>query len=249
MHLFETLIVLHVISGAAGLIAFWVPVLTRKGASTHRRWGRIACYAFMIAGALAVAMALLSLYGPEKRIPSVTDREVFAGLFGWMMLYLGLLTIGFADYGLGVVKHARSREGLRGWRYQTVIAAVVLSALYCGYYGFGIGEALMIAVALLGVVAMALQQLFIWRTEPPSPRAYVGEHFRALIGMGISAYTAFMSVGLIRWVPEEVFNPLVWAGPSVIGVSLIIGFTLRTKRGAAARRGLNLSSSTSAQDC
>ena len=235
MHLFEILVVLHVITGATGLIAFWVPIATRKGAGNHRRWGRIACYGFMGAGALAVAMALLSLFGPEKRIPSVTDRALFDGLFGWMMLYLGLLTIGFADYGLSVVRHARSREALRGWRYQVVIAGVMLSALYCGYYGFGIGEVLMMAVAALGVVAMGLQQVFIWRPTAPSPRAYVGEHFRALIGMGISAYTAFMSVGLIRWVPEHVFNPLIWAGPSIVGVSLIIGFTLKAKRAAAPR--------------
>ena len=230
MHLFEILVVLHVVTGATGLIAFWVPIATRKGAHNHRRWGQICCYGFMGAGALAVAMALLSLYGPEERIPSVTDRVLFDGLFGWMMLYLGLLTIGFADYGLSVVKHSRDRIALRGARYQLVIAAVIASALYCGWYGFGIGEVLMMAVALLGVVAMGLQQLFIWRAEPPTPRAYVGEHFRALIGMGISAYTAFMSVGLIRWIPEHVFNPLIWALPSAVGVSLIIGFTLKAKR-------------------
>ena len=230
MHLFEFLVVLHVITGATGLIAFWVPIAARKGASNHRKWGRIACYGFMGAGFLAVAMALLSLYGPEERIPSVTDRELFAGLFGWMMLYLGLLTIGFADYGLAVVAHARKRENLRNVRYQVVIFAVIASALWCGYYGFTIGEVLMMAVAVLGVVAMSLQQLFIWRAEAPSRTAYVGEHFRALIGMGISAYTAFMSVGLIRWVPEEVFNPLIWAGPSAVGVSLIIYFTIQAKQ-------------------
>lgn len=230
MHLFEILVALHVAAGATGLVCFWVPVLTRKGAPRHRRWGEIACYGFIAAGALAVAMALISLYGPEKRIPSVTDRALFEGLFGWMMLYLGLLTIGFADYGLAVVKHARERTMLRRPRYQVVIFAVILSALNCGIYGLAIGEVLMVAVALLGVVAMGLQQLFIWRAEPPTPRSYVGEHFRALIGMGISAYTAFMSVGLIRWVPEHVFNPLIWAGPSIVGVSLIIGFTLQAKR-------------------
>ena len=229
MHLFETLIVLHVIAGLTGLIAFWVPIATKKGATNHRKWGRIACYGFMGAGALAVVMALLSLFGPEERIPSVTDRELFAGLFGWMMLYLGLLTIGFADYGLAVVKHARSRTALRSARFQIVIASVLLSALYCLYYGARIGEPLMMAVAVLGVVAMSIQQLYIWRAEAPSPKSYVGEHFRALIGMGISAYTAFMSVGLIRWVPEEVFNPLIWAGPSVVGVSLIIWFTHQAK--------------------
>lgn len=230
MHLFETLIVLHVITGLTGLIAFWVPIAAKKGAVNHRRWGRICCYGFIGAGALAVAMALLSLYGPEERIPSITDRELFDGLFGWMMLYLGILTIGFADYGLSVVKHSRNREALRKGRYQIVIAAVLMSAAYCFYYGARIGEALMIAVAVLGIVAMSIQQLYIWRAAPPTPRSYVGEHFRALIGMGISAYTAFMSVGLIRYIPEHVFNPLVWALPSTVGVALIIGFSLQAKR-------------------
>lgn len=234
MHLFELLVIAHVIAGTTGLIAFWVPILTRKGASSHRKWGRIGCYGFIVAGALAVAMALLSLYGPEERIPSIADRELFAGLFGWMMLYLGLLTIGFADYGLAVVKHGRQREALRGARYQLVMAIVVISAVWCGIYGFRIGEALMMAVAVLGVVAMTLQQLFIWRVDV-ARTAYIGEHFRALIGMGISAYTAFMAVGLIRWIPEEVFNPMIWAGPSVVGVSLIIYFTHQARQKRRAR--------------
>ncbi len=244
MHLFETLIVLHVIAGTIGLAAFWVPIASRKGASNHRKWGRIACYGFVAAGALAVAMALLSLFGPEERLPSVTDRALFDGLFGWMMLYLGILTIGFVDYGLAVVRHARSREALRAPRYQLVIAAVIASALYCGFYGARIGEVLMVAVAFLGVAAMGLQQVFIWRPHVASPQAYVGEHFRALIGMGISAYTAFMAVGLIRWVPEQVFNPLVWAGPSVIGVGLIVWFTHQSNR---RRKGRSPSHTRSAE--
>jgi len=230
MHLFEFLVVLHVIAGTTGIIAFWGPIVTRKGARNHRNWGKVCCYGFMGAGGLAVVMGLLSLFGPEERIPSFTDRELFDGLFGWMMIYLGLLTIGFADYGLSVVKHARHRKALRRPRYQLVMAAVVLSALYCGYYGYGVGNALMIAVAVLGVVAMAIQELYVWRAKDPSAKTYVGEHFRALIGMGISAYTAFMSVGLIRLVPEHVFNPLIWAGPSVVGVGLIIWFTLQSKQ-------------------
>lgn len=235
MHLFEALIVMHVIAGAIGLIAFWVPIAARKGGKAHRKWGKAACYGFMAAGALAIAMALLSLYGPEERIPSITDRELFAGLFGWMMLYLGLLTIGFADYGLASVTHARSRESLRAPRYQVVIATVVISALWCGYFGVRVEHPLMVLVAFVGLVAMGLQQRFIWRADPPDARsAYVGEHFRALIGMGISAYTAFLSVGLIRIVPEQVFNPLIWAGPSAIGVGLIIYFTIQTKPKARA---------------
>ncbi len=228
VHLFESLILLHVIAGLTGLIAFWVPVASKKGGRNHRKGGLIACYGFIGAGALAVAMALISLYGPEQRIPSITDRELFDGLFGWMMLYLGLLTIGFADYGLATIRHSRDRHALRSSRYQLVIAVVIVSALWCGYYGMRVGHPLMQLVAVVGLVAMTLQQVFVWRRSA-APKDYVGEHFRALIGMGISAYTAFLSVGLIRWIPEQVFNPLIWAGPSMIGVGLIVYFTIRTK--------------------
>jgi hypothetical protein len=233
MALFEALVALHVITGTVGLTAFWGPIATRKGAANHRKWGKAACYGFLGAGALAIAMALLSLYGPEQRHPEITDRALFDGLFGWMMLYLGILTIGFVDYGLAVVRHSRDRRMLRRPRYQAVIAAVVLSGAWCGFYGYTVGHPLMMLVAFIGIVAMAIQQLYIWRRADPPRQTYVGEHFRALIGMGISAYTAFMSVGLIRLVPEHVFNPAIWAGPSVIGVSLIIGFTLKAKRAAA----------------
>jgi len=228
MHLFEALIVLHVIAGATGLIAFWVPIAVRKGGPAHRRWGRIGTYAFIIAGTLAIAMALLSLFGSEQRLPMITDRVLFAGLFGWMMLYLGMLTIGFACYGLAVVRHRANRAALRGPLYQAMFGAVIASALWCGYFGLSIGQPLMAAVALIGLTAVATQQYYVWRKTVP-PAAHVPQHFRALLGMGISAYTAFLSVGLIRLVPDHVFNPLIWAGPSFIGVGLIIRFTLGTR--------------------
>ena len=235
MTLFHALVVLHVATGAVGLTAFWGPIVTRKGAANHRKWGRASCYGFLGAGTLAIAMALLSLYGPEYRHPEVTDRALYEGLFGWMMLYLGVLTIGFVDYGLAVVKHSRNRRALRGARYQAVIAAVVLSGAWCGIYGWQVGHPLMMLVAFIGIVSMLIQQRYIWRPADPPRTTYIGEHFRALIGMGISAYTAFLSVGLIRLVPEEVFNPAIWAGPSVIGVSLILYFTIKGKKAAAPK--------------
>ena len=235
MALFEALVVAHVVTGSVGLTAFWGPILTRKGAANHRKWGKAACYGFLGAGVLAICMALLSLYGPDHRHPEVTDRALFDGLFGWMMLYLGVLTIGFVDYGLAVVRHARNRGALRVLRYQGVIATVVVTGAWCGIYGMKVGHPLMVLVAVIGIISMLIQQAYIWRPSDPPRTTYHGEHFRALIGMGISAYTAFLSVGLIRLLPEHVFNPAIWAGPSVVGVSLIIWFTLKAKRDATPK--------------
>ena len=229
MKAFEIIVILHVLAGATGLICFWVPIAARKGGPAHRKWGRIASLAFMAAGTLAVAMALLSLYGPEQRLPMITDRVLFRGLFGWMMLYLGLLTISFADYGLSVARYRTCRTGLRTARHQMLFAAVIVAALNCGSYGLTTREPLMALVAAIGLIAVTTQLVYIWR--PAVPRgSHVGEHFRALIGMGISAYTAFLSVGLIRLVPDHVFNPVIWAIPSTVGVGLIIAFTVKARK-------------------
>jgi hypothetical protein len=233
MTLFHALVLLHVVTGAVGLTAFWGPIVTKKGSLRHRKWGRAACYGFLGAGALAIAMSFLSLWGPEHRHPEIADRDLFDGLFGWMMLYLGTLTVGFVDYGLAVVRHSRERKALRLFRYQAMIAAVIVTGAWCGIYGYRVGHPLMVLVASIGIAAMLIQQRYIWRAADFPKGTHVGEHFRALIGMGISAYTAFLSVGLIRLVPEHVFNPVIWAGPSVIGVGLIIGFTLQAKKAAA----------------
>ena len=229
MHLFETIVVLHVLAGTVGLISFWIPIAARKGSARHRKWGLVACRGFMIAGVLAVAMALLSLYGPEQRLPMIENRELFNGLFGWMMLYLGMLTVGFAHYGLAVIEHRNRRAALRGSRHQLIFAAVVVLAIKCGVYGLTTSQPLMALVAFVGLIAVATQQHYVWRREV-APGSHVPEHFRSLLGMGISAYTAFMSVGMIRMVPDQVFNPLIWAVPSIIGVGLILRYTLSTGR-------------------
>jgi hypothetical protein len=240
MDLFLAFVVLHVIAGTIGLIAFWIPIATKKGAAKHRRGGKWALGGFIGAGFLAVVMAIYSLVDTSRH-PEITDRQLYEGLFGWMMLYLGILTIGFADYGLAVIRHRANRRALRAPRYQLVMLAVVVSGAWCGIFGYRVGDPLMVLVACVGIVSMLMQQVFVFREHvpglgAPSRTAYVGEHFRALIGMGISAYTAFLSVGLIRLVPEEVFNPLVWAGPSVIGVSLIIWFTHQAKQQVKRRK-------------
>ena len=235
MKLFEIIVVLHVLAGATGLICFWIPIAARKGSVAHRKWGRVASLAFMAAGALAVAMALLSLYGPEQRLPMITDRILFRGLFGWMMLYLGILTISFADYGLSVVRHRANRAGLRTARHQLLFAAVIVSALNCGLYGLTTGEPLMALVATIGLVAVTTQLFYIWRPNV-TRGAPVAEHFRSLLGMGISAYTAFLSVGLIRLVPDHVFNPVIWAIPSTVGVALILAFTLKARKAGGGGR-------------
>ncbi|MEO0698737.1 MAG: hypothetical protein AAFY81_03355, partial [Pseudomonadota bacterium] len=170
MDLFLAFVVLHVIAGSIGLIAFWIPIATKKGAKTHRSAGKWALFGFIGAGALAIAMAIYSLIDTSRH-PEIEDRLLYEGLFGWMMLYLGILTIGFADYGIAVIRHRTQRPALRRLRYQLVMLAVVASGVWCGLFGARVGDPLMVLVAVVGIVSMLMQEVFVWREYVPGLRA------------------------------------------------------------------------------
>jgi hypothetical protein len=82
---------------------------------------------------------------------------------------------------------------------------------------------LMVMVSLLGFGTTTTYFRYIFAT-PVSPRAYIPEHFKAMVATGIAAYTAFLSVGLIEMFPTHAFNPVIWAIPSIFGMAIIIHY-------------------------
>jgi hypothetical protein len=86
-----------------------------------------------------------------------------------------------------------------------------------GWQGIILGQPLMIGLAALGLGA-AITFLIALLRPATKPADHVREHLKAMVGAGISAYTAFLSVGLLQIVPDHVFNPAIWAIPSAVGV-------------------------------
>jgi hypothetical protein len=56
----------------------------------------------------------------------------------------------------------------------------------------------------------------------PGPGAWLKEHIKALVGGGISVYTAFFAFGSVRVLPELALHPVMWSIPLVTGVAIII---------------------------
>jgi hypothetical protein len=219
--LFSGLIIAHVLAGTVALVSFWVPVVARKGSRNHKRWGDVFVKAVYVAASLACAMGLMNLTIENGRHPMLANRALFDGLFGWMMLYLGLLSLQLVIYGIGVVKN-RSNPARNGNSIRLSLNALVgVIALKCGYDGVILQQPLMVALAVLGLITVVTFTRTAL-TPNPAQTTYLAEHIKAMIAGGISAYTAFLSVGLLRVVPQLVFNPIIWAIPSVIGVMLII---------------------------
>jgi hypothetical protein len=214
-------VIAHIISGTAGLILFWVPVIARKGGASHRKYGRWFAWSMMITGSIAVAIATCSLLTPLETHRDFTDAALVRGLFGWMMLYLAILTVSLGWHSLATINfkfdHSRHRNPMSIGIQVLLLAA----AVQCVAQGIALQQPLMLGISVIGFLSSISTLAFIaW--PRPHPAAHLIEHVKAGVGAGISAYTAFLSVGLVRVMPDHAFNPLIWAIPTVIGVSLIV---------------------------
>lgn len=236
LHLFHALIAVHIAFGAVGLVSFWVPVAGKKGAKNHRKWGKIFWFTIMVAGSVAIGLSCLTLYDPIATHPHLADRGApfVRGIFGVMMLYLAILTLNLAWYGLETIKnkanHMANRAGLNFWLQPVLI----LAAIGCALEGVLIEQYLMVGMSMIGF-ATAGTNLFFMFTQAPAPKEYLKEHVKAIVGCGISVYTAFFAFGAVRIMPEMALNPGLWSVPLITGLTIIlyhhrkIGLSLKAK--------------------
>jgi hypothetical protein len=218
--LFEHLVMVHIVVGAFGLAAFWVPVFARKGGVNHRRWGLWFAWAMLINGVLAAGMAACTLIDPLPTHPKMTDAALVRGVFGWMMLYLGVLTASLAWHSLMVVRNKREHARDKAALHVAVQLATVLTALTCLVIGVRLGQPIMIAMPFIGFASAATNLWYMFKPAP-QPGDYVIEHFKAGVGAGISVYTAFLAFGAVRYAPQHALNPIAWSIPCIIGLSII----------------------------
>jgi hypothetical protein len=237
--LFHSLIAAHIVTGATGAVAFWVPVIGRKGGVNHRRWGRLFNRCMLITGVLAMCMATLTLIDPigtHPHLEGLFDEAFIRGIFGWMMLTTGLLTVNLTWYGwLAVLNkrggHAHNRTPLN----LALQHLLLLASLNCAFQGWWIDQPLMYGIAGISVATVVTNMRFL-RTEAPGPAYWLKEHVKALVGAGISVYTAFMAFGSVRILPELALNPVMWAIPCGTGIALILWHWRAVDRQFAARR-------------
>jgi hypothetical protein len=219
--LFHTLVALHIVFGAVGLVSFWVPVLGRKGSANHRLWGKIFARTILMAGFIAVLLSLCTLIDPLGTHPHLKDPVFVRGIFGIMMLYLAILTINLAWYGVETLKNKANHRANRTGLNLYLQPILILAALGCAVEGILIGQYLMVGMSIIGF-ATAGTNLYFMFTPNPAPLTYLKEHVKAIVGAGISVYTAFFAFGAVRIMPSIALNPGLWAIPLVIGLGIIL---------------------------
>ncbi|MEO0996632.1 MAG: hypothetical protein AAFX58_03845 [Pseudomonadota bacterium] len=232
--LFEKLVLAHIVTGAVGLVAMWVPVVGRKGGATHKRWGKVFAWSMLATGTIAIGISLCTLHSPLQTHPFFDDPALIRGLFGWMMLYLAILTIMLAWYGLLCIRNKRQHLRNRTALNIVLQALTFVAAANCAARGVVLGQPLMVGIAVVGLTAAVLNTRFIFTDEPPL-NEWLIQHTRGLVGAGISVYTAFLAFGAVNLLPAYAFNPVVWATPTALGVSFLLYHQWRI---TAARRRL-----------
>lgn len=226
---FRILIAAHIITGATGALTFWIPVIGRKGGDRHKTWGRVFTFALLATGTCACGMSLLTLLDPFVTHPHLVgqfDAAFIRGIFGHMMLHLGVLTINLAWYGWQCVRFKRDRAAMREWRNLGLQPLLIIAAANCAYQGYAIAQPLMIAISGIGFATAGTNLFFLYRPQV-KPHTWMKEHLKALVGAGISVYTAFMAFGSLRILPMLALNPIMWAIPLTIGISIIIYHWMR----------------------
>lgn len=226
--IFHIFLTTHIITGSIGAIAFWVPVATEKGGSRHAKFGKLFTLMMLITGFVSIGMASATLIAPLPTHPNIPDEALVRGVFGWMMLYLAVLTINLAWHGWRVAVNKRYYERNLEWRNIVLQIALFALALNCFIQGIWISQPLMVGISLVGFATVATNVNFLRKTKP-TVFDWQLEHIKSIVGAGISVYTAFTAFGAVRLFPELALNIFLWAVPLTIGISLIIYHRLKVR--------------------
>ncbi len=234
---FNIFIVIHITAGSIGLLSFWVPIVSRKGGRDHRRWGRVFTGSMLVTGCAAIGISICTLIAPLETHPQLSDAAWIRGVFGWMMLGLAILTINLAWYGRLCVLNRNDHSRNLEWRNLLLQYLLLAAATNCAWQGWRIGQPLMLGMPVIGW-ATALTNLYFLYKPRRGPNDWLMEHIKALVGAGISVYTAFFAFGAVRTIPALALHPVLWAIPLAVGLALILYHQRNVRRSTSSRRGL-----------
>ncbi len=227
---FHALVLGHITTGAVGLVAFWVPIVARKGSPVHRSAGRVFTVSMLVTGTIAIGMSVCTLVDPIATHPHLHESAaLIRGIFGWMMLYLAILTINLAWYGWLCIRNRRHHAANRGPVNLALQGLLLVAAANCAFQGWRLGQVLMMGISVVGFATVATN-LWFMLDRSPGPMAWLKEHLKALVGAGISVYTAFFAFGAVRLMPELALNPALWSVPLVVGLTLILYHRFQVER-------------------
>lgn len=210
---YQTLLVIHVISGFASLALFWVPVFTRKGGINHRRIGQYYVIGMWFVVITAFTMSIFAM---------AEGRHITASFLGYLALITGQpLWLGIATLKQKQKPSVAFFKALGLVELVIAIAAVGLLSIGIKYISTSMGP-VMVVFGVLGVISIpsALQNLGFLAPKTRTTQTWLSEHMTELLTTGIAAHTAFLVFGASSFINSLISGPwaiIPWVAPTVIG--------------------------------
>ena len=215
MLFYKTLLYIHIISGFAGLITFWVPAFAKKGGKLHVQAGR---WYVRFMWVMVVSAALLC-------VRNLIIGKMVMGLF---LGFIAMITANPLWYAIAVLKEKKGMsQGYltlqRGFRFLIVLAAVGM--LLYGYFVIPDKNAVVLLYIFGGLGFADLPNLIReWRGRG-KPRSWFKEHLVGMFTTGIAAFTAFLVFGANNFLGSVLsgyWAVVPWVLPTVLGTYGII---------------------------
>jgi hypothetical protein len=248
--IYRIVLLLHVCAGIAGLVAFWIPAVARKGKAVHVQVGRAFFYATCIVAATGLGMAGLLLADPlaakplanpvtPERAAEIATTIRLTSLF---LAYLVLITFVPVHHGVRVLATRQAPERLRTPFHTAINVAVIAAAAGMVVLGVTMRQPVF---ALLSVIGFLLGpgNLRFARRPFATPMAWWYEHMESMLGGGVAFHTAFLVLGAGRLFGITLDGPAAivpWLLPTIVGVpatSIWVGY-YRRKFGETVSAGL-----------
>jgi len=201
------ILIIHIIFGSISLIAFWVPVIVKKGGDVHIKAGKVYVLCMWVVVVTAVMLSIINLYN---------GLYIVSAFLG----FLAVITGHPLWYGMVILKHKKVVPD------QVFMVNKILNwVLFLGGAGLLIWALLLkvegqaILLLIFGIIGISSSAPLIFASKKPVN--WLAEHIQGLLGTGIAAYTAFFAFGGSRLLGHVFTNQLIaipWILPTIIGV-------------------------------
>jgi uncharacterized membrane protein len=201
---------IHVVCGVLALLAFTVPLFSKKGGRRHIQFGWLYTYAMVVVGVSALAITPWRVFLDEARTPGTMTFSLF-------LFFVAVFTLCCLHFGIVVL---RAKGRVAPSKALTHIAPpvllVVLSLVTQGV-GLKFGNTLLMVFPVLALLT-AKGQLTYWLTAPSSKRHWWYAHMSGMSIACIATVTAFLVTAVPRlWPNSFTESPILWVLPGAIG--------------------------------
>lgn len=229
----------HIALGIAGLVAFWIPAIAKKGGRVHVLAGRVfewCGYYVATTAILACARYLLTPHHfafidrPEASAEEIA-RVQFAQFFLTLLGVLAILFLAQLRTGMRVIRTRKESAAVyqnieaRFWLYVQPLVCLALVAY--GAYRLANGSHsvhwISVAVGILPLTDFR-KELHFFRNPRESKMSWCYKHMECMMGCGIAFHTAGL-VFSTRWLAENMgyglpgaWQIVPWVLPAAIGV-------------------------------